>query len=58
MHKHMCMGDGGGVGLLGGQGLWAPALQAGSITFNQSLRGFMSLNGREAGSLGNRELGP
>ena len=33
-------------------------LQAGSITFNQSLRGFMSLNGREAGSLGNRELGP
>ena len=34
------------------------SLQAGSITCNQSLRGFMSLNGREAGSVGNTELGP
>ena len=50
--------EGRGWGHLQTQYVSLDSLQAGSITFNQSLRGFMSLNGREAGSLGNRELGP
>ena len=58
MEEGWAFWEGRGWGHLQTQYVSLDSLQAGSITCNQSLRGSTSLNGREAGSVGNTELGP